>query len=575
MDKDKRLSNEPTNTVDLLTETSKTLQDRQSARKRLPLTRVFSSALISFIVLFVVITLLAYSRLIDFRLILQDITEKSVPSIALSGRIYNQVNTLTYLTEGLTKTQSVAASRIANQNIKTQLAELKSLAATNSADPYLQVQLDALELELDELASLVEQRLNSEALFTEKLDSLYGLYDQIAEIAESQRTSTNNSRQNDWTLTVAEIVALAGKTASRTRLHKLRLLAEKINEKLAIFERQIRSLPSSQKESVRDLSDTLRKVLLGDTGLLNLRIDQLRIAGRTIGRGNFVRNLVLDYARMAEFQSYQLNDSVIAETQATSVKINEQIRFIGLATGLAILFLISIVYFLQFKVVNRLKRLNELVNQKLQGQSAELTVSGNDEISDIAQTFDAFARTVAEQNRKLHDLSLSDSLTGIANRRAFDERFEQEMMLAKRQSWPVSILLIDVDFFKLFNDSYGHATGDICLQKIAETLEQHMQRHTDFVARYGGEEFVCILPDTNEDGAINMAVTLLDAIRGLKVPHETSLVSKYITASIGIRTFHFSPTQNIAQGTLLEQADQALYQAKETGRNGYQMFSPK
>ena len=570
---DKPLNHTKDHSVDLLEEASKSLQDKQQARKRLPLTRVFTSALITFILLFLVITLLAYARLLDFKLILEDITEKSVPSIALSGQISNQVNTLTYLTESLTQTQNIAASRIANQKIDLQLSELRTLAASESADPYLQVQLDALELELDELTTLVEQRLKNEQLFSQKLDALYELYDQVAELSEQQNGNANNPQQNGWLLTAAKIVALAGKTANQKRLHALRLLSEQINEKLALFEKQIAQLPAAQKPAVRVLSDDLRAILMGDMGLLDMRIEQLRIEGRSIGRGNFVRNLVLDYARMAQFQSFQLNDSVISDTKSTSSQINQQIRFVGLVSGLAILFLVSIVYFLQFKVVNRLKDLNELVKLKLQGQATELNVTGNDEISDIAETFDAFARTVAEQNRKLHALSLSDSLTGIANRRAFDEKFERELQRAKRQSWAVSVMLIDVDYFKPFNDSYGHATGDVCLQRIAEALQQHMQRTTDFVARYGGEEFVCILPDTNEQGATVMASTLLDAIRGLKVPHESSEVSKYITASIGIRTFHFSPENSIASGTLLEQADQALYRAKEEGRDRYRLFT--
>ena len=570
---DKPLNQTKDHSVDLLEEASKSLQNKQQERKRLPLTKVFTTALITFVLLFLVITILAYARLLDFKLILEDITEKSVPSIALSGQISNQVNTLTYLTESLTQTQNIAASRIANQKIESQMIELRSLAARESADPYLQVQLEALDLELDELATLVEQRLRSEESFNQKLDALYALYDQVAEVSERQQGKTSHSHLNDWLLTVAEIVALAGKTANQKRLHALRLLAERIGEKLNAFDTQISMLPQDQKAKVQELSDKLRVILLGDTGLLDTRIEQLRIEGRTIGRGNFVRNLVLDYARMAQFQSFQLNDSIIQETQNTSTQIKQQIRFVGLVSGLAILFLVAIVYFLQFKVVNRLKALNELVKLKLQGQATELNVTGNDEISDIAETFDAFARTVAEQNRKLHALSLSDSLTGIANRRAFDEKFERELQRAKRQAWSVSVMLIDVDYFKPFNDSYGHATGDVCLQRIAEALQQHMQRTTDFVARYGGEEFVCILPDTDEQGATVMASTLLDAIRGLKVPHESSEVSKYITASIGIRTFYFSPDNSIAPGTLLEQADQALYRAKEEGRDCYRLFS--
>lgn len=570
----KQLKNQEKQTVDILQQASRTLQDNQQKKKRLPLTGVFNVALVSVIVLFVAITVLAYWRLLDFKEILEDITEKSVPSIVLSGQIHNQVNTLTYLTEGLTKTQNLPSSRIATQNIKRQLAELNTLAGSESADPYLQTQLEALSLELDELASLVEQRLKNQILFNEKLEALYTLYDDVAGLSELNQTNTTSGFQNEWSLTLAEIITLAGKAASQDRLHELRLLSKNINTRLEQFSLQIEALPDKQKTPIAHLPETLNTQLLSDSGLVPLRIEQLRITGRSIGRGNFVRNLVLDYARMAEFQSYQLNEEVISETQKASTQVNQQIRFIGFTTSLAIVFLISIVYFLQHKVVSRLKALNEQVKKQLQGKPSDISVSGNDEISDIAQTFNIFANAVAEQNQILHTLSLSDGLTGIANRRAFDERLVQEIHLAKRHSWPISVLLIDVDYFKLFNDHYGHAEGDACLRSIASALKEHMHRNTDFVARYGGEEFVCILPDTYESGAANMANTLLDAIRELGIAHQLSEVSDVITASIGIRTFHFSPASSIGQGVLLEQADQALYKAKKSGRNRYLLYNP-
>ena len=558
------MSNAHLSTEDILTAAKKSVQANAKLSKRLSITRVFTSAIIAVLLLFVLVTMLAYFRLVDFRVILQSITEKSVPSIALSGQIYSQVNTLTYLTESLTKTSNEPSSRIIKQQLDKQIADLKKLATSDSADPYLQVQLDALTLELNELQQLVQQRLENEKQFQLKLESLYALYDNVMNYAQ------NNSGSFTWHLAVSEIVAMAGKASNQTRLHELRLLQRQITSKVEVLTSDVKIEPKGMGASyVAQLSENL----LSDDGLLALRIEQLRIQGRTIGRGNFVRNLVLDYARIAEYQSYQLNDTVISETQRTSAQVAQQIQLIGVASSVAILFLISVVYFLQYKVVSRLKTLNQMVKQSLEGKEGNLTVTGNDEISDIADTFDIFARTVQKQNQILHDLSLSDPLTGIANRRAFDERLTTEVTLARRHSWDVAILLIDVDFFKAYNDLYGHAAGDDCLKQVANAISGAVHRSTDFVARYGGEEFVCVLPDTDSKGASLKAKNLLKAVEKLNIQHEAENTFGHVTISVGVATHSYSPTDHLAKEVLMECADKALYQAKEAGRNRLSVFS--
>ena len=187
-----------------------------------------------------------------------------------------------------------------------------------------------------------------------------------------------------------------------------------------------------------------------------------------------MRNLILDYSGLAEFQSSQINAGVVQETQRTNAQVQRQIFIIGVAALIAIGFLVSVVYFLQTRVVRRLYKLNRRVLFRLEGKDANIYVGGNDEISDIDRTFDLFAQTIEDQNHRLHELSLSDGLTGIANRRALDDKLLHEIRLAIRQRWHLSVLLIDVDFFKLYNDHYGHNNGDICLKHIAQTLKNNL-----------------------------------------------------------------------------------------------------
>lgn len=175
---------------------------------------------------------------------------------------------------------------------------------------------------------------------------------------------------------------------------------------------------------------------------------------------------------------------------------------------------------------------------------------------------------LAQSNRELHRLSSLDGLTGIANRRHFDEVLEREWHRADRQQSPLSLILIDIDYFKLFNDSYGHQAGDDCLKLVARTLEHVVHRPGDLVARYGGEEFVIVLPETDQAGAESVARHILDAIRNLHITHSASDVAEVVTLSLGSATRHRE--HHRLPCDLITAADLALYQAKENGRDRFE-----
>ena len=172
---------------------------------------------------------------------------------------------------------------------------------------------------------------------------------------------------------------------------------------------------------------------------------------------------------------------------------------------------------------------------------------------------------LTEANQKLELLASLDGLTGIANRRRFDQYLEAEWQRCLRGKFELSLMLIDVDFFKNYNDCYGHLLGDDCLKQIANILQDNIQRATDLVARYGGEEFVVVLPHTPQVGALEVAQRIQGAISAQQLPHRGSSVSEYITLSIGITTTIPHSTRTIAD--FVDWADQALYRAKISGRN--------
>jgi len=167
-------------------------------------------------------------------------------------------------------------------------------------------------------------------------------------------------------------------------------------------------------------------------------------------------------------------------------------------------------------------------------------------------------------NHELQRLAILDGLTQIPNRRRLDEYLDQEWKRAIREQAPLCFIMCDVDFFKRYNDTYGHQAGDECLQQVARAISRAVKRPADLVARYGGEEFAVVLPNTHVDGAVQVAMEIAQAVTALKLPHATS-THPFVSLSIGVSGF--IPSQGAQIATLMQQSDSALYQAKTRGRN--------
>lgn len=166
---------------------------------------------------------------------------------------------------------------------------------------------------------------------------------------------------------------------------------------------------------------------------------------------------------------------------------------------------------------------------------------------------------------ELERISTIDDLTGLSNRRHFDMIYDKEWRVALRYQSPVSIIFMDIDEFKAYNDYYGHQAGDICLKKIGRLLRINVHRPHDLCARYGGEEFVTLLSDTSLENAMNIALKMKQGIESARIPHASSKVTPFVTASFGVACI--IPSQDRNPSELLENADRALYVAKESGKN--------
>ena len=253
------------------------------------------------------------------------------------------------------------------------------------------------------------------------------------------------------------------------------------------------------------------------------------------------------------------------------------------------------------------KLMNAISFMKKNGPSSEnlINISSNDEIGRLSKAFNDLMTKVESSNEeiqlyaqvlenkvqertseleqmngeliklndKLKEQSRLDPLTGLANRWEFEEKYNIEWRRANRNKTCLTIFMIDVDFFKLFNDTYGHREGDECLIKLANAIKKYSRRPADCAVRYGGEEFLLLLPDTDLKGAKIVAEKLLIDVLNLKIPHSKSSVSKFVTMSIGISCTMIEKPGN--KEYLIDQADIALYVAKEDGRNRFVVYNSK
>nr|WP_272493041.1 sensor domain-containing diguanylate cyclase [Atopomonas sediminilitoris] len=193
-----------------------------------------------------------------------------------------------------------------------------------------------------------------------------------------------------------------------------------------------------------------------------------------------------------------------------------------------------------------------------------LVLRYNDEFGALAKAFNTLMQRIENNMSLLQTTANTDPLTGLANRRYFEAVLLEESQRMQRSQQPMSLIMLDVDNFKAYNDLYGHPEGDECLRQLAQTLKACLQRPSDRIARFGGEEFVCLLPETDLEQARHVTDCMLDRVRALALPHQGNIVP-IVTISLGVSACNGDTATPPA--ALLQRADELLYQAKHSGRN--------
>lgn len=515
--------------------------------------QIFIIAQGSIIGLILLILMLSFARLNDVRSVLSTVTSNAVPALTQATALTREVQHLISLTARLTSSENQSARRIVKTQVDETLSRLQSPSLINQdSERYLSTQLNVLAQEIDELNGLVRRRISVEQEAHAEREALFLFLNRLVD-----KSSADYLSEESADVLVSLILQIA-QINQQFQLHELRLLETQIENAIEA----LAELSSGARHN--ELVSSLSSSVLGDEGMVDKQANILRIRGRSRGRGSFVEHLAEEVATNIEFKAANITQETSAKGQKAIAGVSKQITQSLVLSGVVMLICCIIIVYIYKRIILRLIDLTKLVEK---GSTEVENFQGSDEIARLAKSFASYFERVRSQEDELIRLSLSDALTKIPNRRAFELEIEKSMALAKRHSWPLTLMLLDVDSFKGYNDHYGHTQGDECLKAVAAGLNSAITRTTDFCARYGGEEFVVILPCTDESGARIKAEDIRASIESLQLEHKKSAISDYVTMSLGVATFNYSGTKEWSLNTMLNEADAALYEAKASGRN--------
>ena len=333
-------------------------------------------------------------------------------------------------------------------------------------------------------------------------------------------------------------------------------------------------------ETIRLLSvQAERNLIRTRQEALSAAAQQRPIAAAALARA--VQDPSLGLMRGHSAQLASLHDKLDSQLSSLITRQRQAQRW-GITIGIAMLllaWLIGLVFAWRTadRILSPLLRLEQLMRASPQDLPARVDKQelsrAPEEIASLHQSFRELQQQVQQLVRQLESLANTDGLTAVGNRRRFDEALEQEWRRSLRSGTKLSLLLLDVDHFKAYNDHYGHVQGDICLRKVAAAIASQARRSSDLVCRFGGEEFAVLLPSTSQFDAMRLAQAVVTAVDALAIPHDQSPVAAWVTVSAGLASCLPSPGGSASN--LVEQADAALYRRKQQqGRHGVTAAAP-
>lgn len=375
----------------------------------------------------------------------------------------------------------------------------------------------------------------------------------IAEAAQT-RGSTENVEARIAAYKIGQQARLLGDAFGKMRDYALRSVANEdaMNQSAIAVSERIAKAAKRQRDAIE------RQLVLIIASIVGVSLLSI-VLGSVLGR-RFVRDITSPLTRLAQLSGRIARGDYDSRIEAESQDETGELaaRFNEMAS--TVRRHIDTLHHSEQQVRQRTAEL-EIANRLL-ALAKEAAEAQNESLE--AKVHERTAALEAA-NRKLSELTVTDALTGLANRRRFDAVFADEWSRGYRSRQPLAIIMLDIDYFKPYNDRYGHQAGDECLRAVAQVLQTSARRAGDLVARYGGEEFVVVAADADDNTARELAETMRRSVERLAMPHEVSDVARVVTISLGIAVV--VPSEHMQAARLLHLADDALYRAKKEGRN--------
>lgn len=531
-------------------------------QSRLSLGKQLSVLMLVVLLLFISVGFVLQTRLEQTQLVLNDLTLTTIPAMNSSTRGVLQSSELLLALESLTSARSPAERRIAELEVQKKIDEsTKDIGYKNQTEILL---LKSIREETISLNQLIDQKLDLANQINIDLNSLWDLkkHAEYIKIKQDKSEEKDRNQLTQWKIAFLEVISLAYHIKTTERLSDLQEIHRNLEHHLNVLDSVETTLSEKNKVITQSINANLRDILSDPENLTEMRANYLRVMGRARGREHFIRNMISDYSNITNQLS--LNEHKNLQTKAAELAQgmhNQKTWFISGFLLLAGMVIATLAFY--SNAIKRLKKLTRKIHRMTEDSNDNTLYM--DEIDELFQAFEGFSQTIDMQKQRLEALSLTDSLTNIANRRAFDLHLFEQLAIQKNGPYDLSVLLIDVDFFKQYNDYYGHISGDEALQKIAAILDSTIDKKTDLIARYGGEEFVVILSGKNAADAKQFAQKMQQALNLANIEHADSQAFSIVTISIGIVTIHQGETTDT--DTLMKKADTALYHSKHHGRN--------
>lgn len=501
----------------------------------------------------------------SFHAEIKGISDKGIPDITKRAKLNNLISQVLSETERLISAQSTPVQRLSYGSIQKSIEEINQIVSSDSElQNGLSGEIETITSTLEELNGLVSDSVKLAEDKNSMVLRLFSFSEDIIRFEQEARadvgTRSGYNNLSAWIGHVIAIINETNKAVSIGAMYKVKILRESLHQDFDNLAKISDHIPSETAKDLKIIEQKLSNLVIGEDGLVNKIESAITVNLKKFGRGNFTRNMIDDF----KGRNISGFNTLVATTAESSMILSKRIGFVTAVFTIisiaALLISAVVVVYFRRNIVQRLVKLNSDILSRSSGQDVEITCTGNDEISDMAEVFIFYDNEVSRREEELTRIAMVDSLTGVSNRRHFMELADRELQRSIRYDHPMCMLMLDIDHFKNVNDTYGHHVGDIVLQSISKVCRNTL-RDNDLFGRLGGEEFAAVLVESDFSEAKHVAERLRELVESCRVDSEGELIK--CTVSIGIACAGSVDSLEM----LMIEADRALYKAKEDGRN--------